>query len=496
MTKTDFPRWPAFGALALALALLATPATAAWDALQKLQAQRGARVTAIAVDLDTGKTLQALNAETRLSPASLSKLVLAAAALETWPGDKTFATQILSMATPTDGRLPADLIVYSEGDATLDHQALWLLAAQVKRSGVEQVDGDLVVQAAPFGLLGCETKDRCDALTRSHTAYDAPLSAFGVDYGTWCVDVLPDAPGAAAQVRSCAAVDVPIPLEGTIQTRGTRSDTWLWLDRITRPESEALVMGGSVHAAAGGVRLYRSMADPALGAGLLLREVLAELGVRVSGSVRVSTDAIPRAARALAAHQGMPLREQVGRLLRYSNNYISDVLTLAMAAERTPAPVTTLASAAQPLADLVVRARRNAGYAVPTGDDDRPLMFSGSGLTPENRLSARDLVAVLRQQYRATDTFPWFYAGLVVPRQAPSRFLRTGSAAWKDRVALKTGTLTEPYSVFGTAGYLRKRDGGWIAFAALVNGERRRSIAVSDALAAIRKDVEKILDRY
>ena len=84
----------------------------------------------------------------------------------------------------------------------------------------------------------------------------------------------------------------------------------------------------------------------------------------------------------------------------------------------------------------------------------------------------------------------------MVPRQAPSRFLRTGSPAWKDRVALKTGTLSEPHSVFGTAGYLRKRDGGWIAFVALVNGQPRRGIPVSVSLAAIRKDVEKLLDRY
>jgi D-alanyl-D-alanine carboxypeptidase/D-alanyl-D-alanine-endopeptidase (penicillin-binding protein 4) len=494
MTNIFYPQWSVVGALALAL--ISAPATATWDALQALQAKRSARVTAIAVDLETGKTLQALNPETRLSPASLSKVVLAAAALETWPGDKTFATTVMTTATPVDSALPGDLIVFSEGDATLDHQALWLLAAQIKRAGLRRIDGDLVVQAAPFGLLGCETKDRCDALARSHTAYDAPLSAFGVDYGTWCVDVMPDVPGVAAQVQSCAAVDVPIPLEGEIQTRGTRSNTWLWLDRVTRPESEALVMGGSVHSATDSVRLYRSMADPALGAGLLLREVLGEIGVSVAGAVRVSTDAVPRAARPLAMTYGMPLREQIGRLLRYSNNYISDVLTLAMAAERTPEPVTTLATASRALSDLVVRARSSAGYAVPSGDDDRPLMFSGSGLTPENRLSARDLAAVLRQQYRSTDTFPWFYAGLVVPRQAPSRFLRTGSAAWKDRVALKTGTLSEPHSVFGTAGYLRKRDGGWIAFAALVNGQPRRGIPVSDSLAAIRKDVEKILERY
>lgn len=476
-------------------AVLAGPAHADWAALEALKAKRGARITAAAVDLDTGKTLQTLDAETRLSPASVSKLVLAAAALETWPVDKTFATRVVSARPVADGKLDGDLVVYSEGDATLDHQALWFLAAQVKQAGVRSVNGDLVVKAAPFGLLGCETKDRCDALARSHTAYDAPLSAFGVDYGTWCVDVKPALPGTAAQVQSCAAVDVPIPLEGMIQTRQARRGTWLWLDRVTMRDSEALVMGGDIRAGVSDTRLYRSMADPALGAGLLLRQVLGEIGIKVGGPVTVSAGSIPRQALPLAEIQSRPLREQIANLLRYSNNYISDVLTLAMAAERTPEPVTTLENAARPLADLVLRAREEAGY--PTDAEERPVMHSGSGLTPENRLSAQDLVALLSRQYRNTQTFPAFYGGLVVPGQAPNSYMRIGSEAWKGRVALKTGTLSEPTSVFGTAGYLRKQNGGWIAFAALVNGASpRKPVPMRESLDAIRKDVDRLLAKY
>ncbi|MEW6167029.1 MAG: D-alanyl-D-alanine carboxypeptidase/D-alanyl-D-alanine-endopeptidase [Pseudomonadota bacterium] len=484
-------------ALAATLLLCCGTAQADWNALEALKSRYGARITAAAVDLDTGKTLEALHAERRLTPASLSKLVLAAGALETWDVDKTFVTRAVSADDLVDGRLGGDLIVYSEGDATLDHQALWYLAAQIKQAGVRAIDGDIVVKAAPFGLLDCETKDRCDALARSHTAYDAPLSAFGVDYGTWCIDVKPGTPGQPAQVLSCAAVDVPIPLEGRIETRNSRRRTGLWLDRVTLSDTEALVMGGDIGARADGMRLYRSMADPSLGAGMLLRQILRELGVQAEGAVEVRDDAVPRAVRLLAEIHSEPLRQQVQSLLRYSNNYISDVLTLAMAAERTPQPVTTLAQASQALADLVMRAREAMGYPLPADAADRPLLLSGSGLTPENRLSAQDLVALLHYQYRSTQTFPVFYGGLVVPAQAPSSYIRTGSGAWRDRVALKTGTLSEPYSVFGTAGYLRKRDGGWIAFAALVNGaSARKSVPMRESLAAIRKDVDRLLAQY
>ncbi len=479
-------QWVAVSAL-----WVCTAASADWTHLQALHDQRGAEVTAIAVDLDSGKTLQALNPDQRLTPASLTKIVLASAALGTWDVDKTFATRAMGTGPIEHGQLYGDLVVYSEGDATFDHQSLWYLAAQIKQAGVRQINGGLVVNASAFGPLNCETKDRCDALARSHTAYDAPLAAFGVDYGTWCVDVLPIKADAPAQVRSCAAVDVPIPLDGSIEARGKGRSKGMWLDRVTLGGSESLAMGGDLPLGSER-RFYRSMSDPALGAGLLLRQVLDELGVKVEGAVSVSYDAMPATAYTLGSTDSLPLREQIGRLLRYSNNYISDVLTVAMAAERTPEPVTSLVNASRLLVDLVMRARADAGY----GGDAPPVLLSGSGLTPENRLSAKDLVAVLRYQYHDSRKFPAFYAGLVVPGEAPHKLIRAGSEAWKDRVALKTGTLSEPHSVFGTAGYLRKRDGGWIAFAALANGSPRKAVPMASTLAAIRSDIDALLQLY
>lgn len=486
-----------FCALPLAALLPIAPASAEWSALQTLQAKRGVHITAAAVDLATGKTLQALNPEQRLMPASLSKIVLAGAAFNAWPGDKTFATRVVSERAPRDEKLDGDLIVYSEGDATLDHQSLWFLAAQVRQAGIRKVRGDLVVKAAPFGVLDCETKDRCEAQARAHTAYDAPLAAFGVDYGTWCVDITPTRPGDVASVQSCAAIDVPIPLEGEIQTKKGKPRTWMWLDRVTRDDDEALIMDGDIGASAPAQRLYRSMTNPSLGAGMLLKQILGELDIKVEGNVRVDNGALPKDAHLLARIDSKPLNEQVASLLRYSNNYITDVLTLALAADRTPKPIGSLAEASRQLEDYILRAREGMGYPLPRDADDRPHMLSGSGLTPENRLSAQDLVAVLTAEYRDTQRFPLFYAGLVVPAQAPHGYIRHGNQDWKNRVSFKTGTLSEPHSAFGIAGYMRRNDGGWIAFAALVNGSSaRKSISMRESLDAIRKDVEDLLKRY
>ena len=85
-----------------------------------------------------------------------------------------------------------------------------------------------------------------------------------------------------------------------------------------------------------------------------------------------------------------------------------------------------------------------------------------------------------------------------MPRQSPFIFLRNGSAGWQDRIALKTGTMDDPHSVCGMAGFLRKKDGGWITFAVIVNGgtTQMKHVPLYKALEAIRADIEQLLVRY
>ena len=75
------------------------------------------------------------------------------------------------------------------------------------------------------------------------------------------------------------------------------------------------------------------------------------------------------------------------------------------------------------------------------------------------------------EKYVCIETVERSYFQRVVPRDAPFGFLREGSDAWLDRVALKTGSMDDPHSMLGIAGYLRKRNGGWIAFAVGKSGE-------------------------
>lgn len=460
--------------------------SANWSALRALQ-KDGARVSASVESLSGPPVALGLNPQQRLSPASITKVVVAATALNVWPADKSFETRVMVNGRVRDGKIDGDLILNGDGDATLDHRDLWTLAGQVRAAGVRVVNGD-VIAAPPFGPLGCDNMDRCAALVSSDSTYDVPLSGLAVDFGAWCVEVQPTTAGQPAVLRACGGSALPIAVEGTITTGGAKSKENFWLSRHTQDGVDRLRVGGTI--SPGDRReVLRAMSDPALGAALLLRQMLTELGVKLGGSARVHYGPPVQADSTLARVNGLALREQLGRMLRYSNNYIADLLTLNIAAARAPQPPRQLGDAAAILAGHMVR-NAPPGTAPPT-------LYSGSGLTPENAISAAEMVSLLQRQYRDAATFPAFYGGFVVPGQAPFAFLRGGSREWRERVALKTGTMNDPVSVCAVAGYLRRRDGGWMAFAILVNGsEKRRHVPLYKAMEAIRSDIDDLLERY
>ncbi|HEX7382607.1 MAG TPA: D-alanyl-D-alanine carboxypeptidase/D-alanyl-D-alanine-endopeptidase [Nevskiaceae bacterium] len=488
------PRLPLILVLAAVVAALLPLASSAMalDGLQRM-AQGGAAVSALVVDLETGKSVASLNPTLRLTPASVTKLLVAAASLRRWNAWHQFDTQLLIDGPVRGWQLNGNLILKGGGDPSLTGGDLWALVAQLKSAGIRTIDGNLLVVPAPFGTVACGTPDRCKALASSSTAYNAQVSSIGVNFGNWCVTVRPQRPGAPANVSPCASVQLPIPVNGQIMTARAGQNSTFWVERRTDAAGDSLQVGGAIAPGIAPVDVYRAMSNPAQGAGLILAGMLHQMGIGFTGKVIVTTASALQRATPVADFQGQPLSVQLDSMLRFSNNYIADVLTLDLASVGSGPPPTSLAQAGDTLSVFV--ARNNARDLA--ADPPAPPLHSGSGLTPTNRLSAQDLVDVLTNMYRDAANFPAFYGGLVVPGQAPFAFLRQGNRPWLTRVALKTGTMNDPRSVFAIAGYLRKQDGGWMAFAILVNGNGSHlHIPLYQSLAAARGDVDAILSRY
>lgn len=466
---------------------LATPSLAATDlrALKALE-NAGYEVAGMVVDLESGSTIAELNPDKLLIPASVTKVYTAAKALEVWGADYRFETHLLTQGKRNNGLLDGNLILKGGGDPSLTNEALWRLALDVSQNGIREIAGDLIVDESLFGQVACVTRDRCKAQKSTWHSYDSLLSAAAVNHGNIAVVVAPG-PGIGAPARvSIDPYTLPgMQIRGSIQTvKGYGAK--FSVSRFTDNGRDWLKVSGTIGIDAGTHRAYRSVGKPARFTGELFREFLRNAGVTVHGNVRVSSTEIP--GQRLATYQGKPLNQIIGDMLYYSNNLVADVLTLNILAEeglKTSAGLTAAGGSLQ------AYARGLYGQSKFAQSSSAARLFDGSGLNPDNRLSPADLITLLDQVYRRPQDFPFLLGAMRVPAHSPSRGLSGSNEVW-DRLSVKTGGLSEPVSVHTLAGYLRFKDGGWGAFALLVNGTRSKRIYRVKAYEAMRKDLEKL----
>jgi D-alanyl-D-alanine carboxypeptidase/D-alanyl-D-alanine-endopeptidase (penicillin-binding protein 4) len=480
------------GLALLALVVAARPAMAAPLEQLKALASQGAAVSVRVVDLNDGRTLAAMNAGVALTPASVSKLYTAAAALEQWGADYRFTTRVLYTGEISAGELRGDLILRGAGDPGLTNAQMWTLAQRVRAAGITKVNGAVMVDQSLLGRVPCATEDRCNAKVTSRDAYNAPLSAAGFDYSNICLRVAPGpAVGTPAKV-GFEPFELPMfGVRGTVRTLPAGAPTKVDVVRVTADGRNWFYARGGIAVDAPARCYYRSVSHPALYAGQALIAFLRQAGVEVKHSTARIVSSADEQARPLAEVKGTTLGDQLRGMLVYSNNYMADLLALDLARTTAEPPITMAKAGAW----LTRYARRiDAESPWPGARKGSPRLDSGSGLTPDSRVSADDVVALLAAAYRNYGDFPAFLGALTVPDQTPVNMLKGGPEIWATHVAVKTGSLSRPVSVFALAGYLRLNNGHWGAFAVIVNGTRQQPrLGLERSLEAVRSDLVSIL---
>ncbi len=479
MRKLTLALWIGLASMA-AQPLRAAPV----EALKALSA-KGAVISARVVDLETGKTLAKMNPAQALIPASVTKLYTAAAALHEWGADWRFTTSVRYSGKIVDGMLHGELVLHGSGDPGLTNAQLWTLAQRVREAGIKRVDGPVVIDISKFGRVPCATASRCQAMNASRAAYNAPLSSAGFDYSNACVWVRPAEVAGIPATVAIEPFDLPMfGLRGRIMTLPADAKARVSVVRITSEGRNWFYIQGGVPANAPARCYYRSVSKPAMFTGQAFIAFLRQAGVKIKHYTARIDKRPPAHTRPLVRVRGISLAEELRGMLIYSNNYMADVLALDLARTTHPAPLTL----AQAGTWLTRYARRiNASSPWPGARQGKPVLLSGSGLTPGNRVSANDLIALLATEYQDYGDFPAFLGALTVPDQTPVPMLRGGPKSWQTQVYAKTGSLNQPISVFALAGYVRLDNGHWGAFAVLVNGTRKRpDIGLFDSVDKVR----------
>lgn len=463
-------------------------AESAVERLLNGQVSQAVSQSVIVVRLNDGKTLYEKDAEKLMSPASVTKVVTTAAVLTKFSPVHTFKTQFFHTGARKNERILGDLVVVGDGDPFVVSEKLWQLAADIKNMGIREFAGDLVIDNT---LFDDETRDagRVGTAKATRNAYDAPITAFGVNFNTFAVAI---APGAAAGKPAEVSLD-PYPLrnvtiDNEVRTGKAKTAKSLEVRRVDAKGGERLVASGAVPEGGGIYKVYRSVGDPVVAAGEYVKAFLRSEGVIVRGNVKQA--AKPAGATPLVELESYDLRRISHGLNTFSNNYIADVLVkrLGAAFPRSGSPDQpgsgTYANGLAVISDFL---RKDVGIK------GEFALQNGSGLDTDNRLSARQVADVLMYMERRMDLFPDFLASFPASGwdgTLKKRFHKGEQEVLNGFFRAKTGTLTVPVAVAGLAGYFRHPKHGLTAFVILENGQTGKA---QPPIADLRDRQDKVL---
>jgi D-alanyl-D-alanine carboxypeptidase/D-alanyl-D-alanine-endopeptidase (penicillin-binding protein 4) len=212
------------------------------------------------------------------------------------------------------------------------------------------------------------------------------------------------------------------------------------------------------------------VADPALTAATSLTRRLRKAGIRVAhGPTR---GVAPVTATLAGTERSAPLSRVLAKMNKPSDNFIAEELLKGLGAGFGAGGTTTAGAG-------VAKA-----YLQSIGIDTGFRVRDGSGLSYQDRLSARAVLKILGEMARRDD-FGVFYRSLAVAGVDGTLAHRMRGTAAAGNVHAKTGTLNDASSL---SGYVTAANGHALTFSMLMNGKPvdvSRAHAAQDAVAAL-----------
>ena len=393
------------------------------------------------------------NADRLLFPASGTKLLVTAAALDLLPPDVAWPTSAHGVLA-ADGRVAGDLVIVGHGDPQLLPDDLEALADQLVAAGVRAIDGDLVVDTGCFdGSLLPPAYD----MKVTDGSYRPSVSCAGSNYGAVRVVIKPGRTiGAAVEVRVDPASDAVV-VTNRAKTTAGKADSALSATATDRDDGRtSLVVEGELGVKSRPVVVRKRVADPGLLTGAVLARFLDKRGIAVTGRVRVDPGAHGAALAELASVPSPALADALHDMNTWSNNSMAETLFMHLGAGADGAPA-TWSRAQRAVSDaLVARGVSAEAFAI----------VNGSGLYEATRVSPHAMATLLASFAGDDPKAAVFRASLAIAGESGTLEWRLRSKATRGLVRAKTGTLD---GITTISGYVPAASGCLLAFSVIVN---------------------------
>ncbi|NUT79669.1 MULTISPECIES: D-alanyl-D-alanine carboxypeptidase/D-alanyl-D-alanine endopeptidase [Pseudomonas] len=391
------------------------------------------------------------NADVSVNPASTMKLVTTYAALEMLGPNHQWKTEFYTDGTLSGGILNGNLYLKGGGDPKLNMEKLWLLMRDLRANGVQQVTGDLVLDRGFFikpqlPEFNDDGNDKNKPFLVKPDSLLVNLKALRFvarnDGGRVLVSVEPP----IASIR----------IENQVKAVNSKQCTGgVRYNPVTQTDGSVTVTVGGQLGDGCSSQTYLSLLDHATYTAGAVRAIWKELGGSIQGKDRLA--ATPSNAKVLARAFSPDLAEIIRDINKYSNNTMAQQLFLSLGAQFRNEADGDDAKAAQ---RVVRQWLAKKGITAP-----HLVMENGSGLSRAERVSAREMAAMLQAAWRSPYSAE-FISSMPIAGTDGTMRKRLKTTAMAGEAHVKTGTLN---TVRAIAGYSRDINGNTWAVVAILN---------------------------
>jgi serine-type D-Ala-D-Ala carboxypeptidase/endopeptidase (penicillin-binding protein 4) len=441
------------------------------------------------IDASSGETLFEQNADKFFIPASNMKLFTTALALAKLGPDYRFHTAVEARgAISSDGVLSGDLVLVGRGDPNLSNRkfpyelkeefdgaperVLAELADAVKSKGVREISGDVVGDDSYFPRERYPSGWEIDDMVWE---FGAAVSAIVVNDNTVTLTLVPGENVGDPVQASLATVTPDFTVQNDVITSAPSVKSDLTLTR--EPASNVVKIKGTMPAKGPTRKLVLAIQEPAQYAGALLKRLLEDRGIRVTGTARAVHEAATGAPAGmdadptvLAEHVSVPLGDSVKLVNKISQNLHTEMLL------RTAARQNGVWLTAEDLAKFPQEFYATAGIA--PGD---VIQTDGSGLSRHDLVTPRAIVTLLSYAQKQ----PWFapyYASLPVAGIDGTLEDRMKNTSAAGRIHAKTGSVEHVRTL---SGFAETPSGRRLIFSFLSNNQGGKNHEAADALGGL-----------
>jgi D-alanyl-D-alanine carboxypeptidase/D-alanyl-D-alanine-endopeptidase (penicillin-binding protein 4) len=405
--------------------------------------------------VDQSRPMAAHNAQQPMNPASTMKLLTTYAGLELLGPAYSWKTEIYAAGPVKDGVLDGDLVLKGYGDPAMTLSSFWDMLRGLRKSGLREIRGNLVLDHGYFEPTAHDPGAFDGEPWRAYNAApDALLVNFKATQFTFHGD--------AVQGHVAITADPELPqLKIVNQVELRQVPCADWKDRLTHQvgrEGEQVVVtfGGSYSLACGEKSLNLSVLDDAVYVFQLFRQLWAEQGGTLRGSLKQGE--VPPTATLLTQSNSPPLADAIRLINKNSNNVMARQMLLTIAAEKKGAPGSVEKGVA-----AITEWLAGKGLVFP-----ELVIENGAGLSRLERISAQHLGQLLVAAWNSPG-MPELMSSLPLAAVDGTLEQRLKNSPVSGQAHLKTGSLD---GVRAIAGYLLDRKGRRWVVVFLVNHVR------------------------